>query len=224
MKKSIVLFAAAALTAMPAIAQEKAPVSPEDTKDISLPAPRQVGGMPLMNALKLRQSTRSFSAKPLPEETLSSLLWAAFGVNRPESGMRTAASSYNCQDIILYVFTETGVWTYDAAANKLVSVKTGDHRKLAGMQDYVWSAPLSIVYVSDTTTMDRKMTLDAEGKLSTASIDAGLIMQNVYLFCASEGLGCVARASVDKAAFAKAFNLPETHLVVVGQTIGYPAE
>ena len=188
---------------------------------IDLPPPRTSGGMPLMTALSNRQSDRAFKPDPLPLQTVSDLLWAAFGVNRPEYGMRTAPSSYNWQDIVLYVFTADGVWTYDAFENRLVGVKAGDHRALAGMQGYVRTAPLSIVYVSDTTRMVQGDTEFSDRyKFMIGCLDAGHISQNVYLFCASEGLGAVARASVDRERFADAFDLPETHNVIFGQTVG----
>ena len=191
----------------------------------TLPAPRQTGGMPLLDALKHRHSTRSFSDKDLSQQMISDLLWAAFGVNRPEFGMRTAPSSYNWQDITIYVFTADGVWTYDAVAHALLPVKTGDQRKLAGMQSYVWEAPLSLVYVSDFSKMKQgDDDVPADYKLKIAGIDAGHISQNVYLFGASTGLGVVARVSVDAEAFAKAFGLPADQQVMLGQTVGWPDE
>lgn len=192
---------------------------------VALPAPRQTGGMPLLTALKTRRSVRSFASQPLPQQLLSDLLWAAFGVNRKEEGKRTAPSSYNWQDISLYVFTPEGVWIYQAEPHALKLVKKGDHRKLAGMQSYVWEAPLSIVYVSDFSKMKQgEQTFPDDYKLLIAGIDAGHISQNVYLFCASEGLGVVARASVDAKAFAEAFHLPPEQRAILGQTIGYPAQ
>jgi nitroreductase len=189
----------------------------------TLPKPRQTGGMPLLSALAARQSNRSFADKPLPEQLLSDLLWAAFGINRPDSGKRTAPSSYNWQDITIYVFSADGVWTYEPKAHALTSVKQGDHRKLAGLQSFVWTAPLSLVYVSDTSKMHQDdQTFSEDYKLKIGAIDAGHISQNVYLFCASEGLGVVARASVDAKAFSKAFNLPPHKLVLLGQTVGFP--
>ncbi len=190
--------------------------------DISLPRPTTGGGMPLMEALSKRGTSRDFSEKALPMQTVSDLLWAGFGINRPDEGKRTAPSSYNWQDIILYVFMKEGVYTYHAQENSLVLVKKGDHRKLAGMQGYVSSAPLSIVYVSDTMTMTRPDTTFSDHyKFMIGCIDAGHVSQNVYLYCASEGLGCVARASVDREQFSKAFDLPETMNVIFGQTVGY---
>lgn len=190
-----------------------------------LPAPRREGGMPVLTALANRSSTRSYADKEIPEQTLSNLLWAAFGVNRPESGKRTAPSSYNWQDVEMYVFTKDGVWIYEHTDHSLQLVKSGDHRRLAGLQSFVWTAPLSIVYVSDQSTMQQDgQTFSDEYKLRISGIDTGHVSQNVYLFCASEGLGVVARASVDGDAFSKAFTLPPEQKVMLGQTIGFPEE
>lgn len=191
----------------------------------ALPTPRQSGGMPLLSALNQRRTTRDFAQRPLSMQTLSDLLWAAFGVNRPEDGKRTAPSSYNWQDVTLYVFLPDGVWTYDADRHRLLPVLAGDHRVLAGMQGFVHTAPLSLVYVSDLSRMTRgDQVFSDEYKRMIGSIDAGHISQNVYLFCASEGLGAVARASVDRARFAEALELPSHMFVVFGQTVGYPAD
>lgn len=190
--------------------------------DIPLPPPNREGGVPVREALMKRRSSRAFSEKTLPLQTVSDLLWAGFGINRPEDSKRTAPSSYNWQDIILYVFTPDGVWTYDAERNRLVGVKAGDHRALAGMQEFVKTAPLSIVYVSDTTVMEIPgQTFSDRYKLMVGCLDAGHISQNVYLLCASEGLVAVARGSVDREAFAEAFELPGTMNVIFGQTVGY---
>jgi SagB-type dehydrogenase family enzyme len=216
---TIAILTLAGLPSAYALAAENEPAV------IKLPPPSQAGGMPLMQALKNRQTNREFSDQEIPPQILSDLLWAAFGVNRPSEGKRTAPSSYNWQDITIYVFTPHGVWTYDAAKHQLLPQKTGDHRKLAGLQSYVWTAPLSLVYVSDFSKMTRGDTVYPERyKLMIGSIDAGHISQNVYLFCASEGLHAVARASVDKEQFAKAFELPDHMEVILGQTIGFPPE
>lgn len=190
---------------------------------VELPAPRQEGGMPLLSALKGRRTTRDFDGRAIPRTVLSDLLWAAFGVNRPEDGKRTAPSSYNWQDVTIYVFLPDGVWTYDAANHRLLPVRAGDHRALAGMQGFVHTAPLSLVYVSDLSKMKQgDQVFSDDYKRMIGSIDAGHISQNVYLFCASEGLGAVARASVDRDRFAEAFDLPPHTFVVFGQTVGYP--
>jgi len=187
--------------------------------DTPLPAPRIEGGKPLMQALKERQTSRDFSAKKLPAQVLSDLLWAAFGVNRPESGKRTAPSARNWQEMEIYVIMEDGAYLYDPLANRLRGVVKGDLRKLAGTQEFVATAPLNLVYVADTTKMKGAT---AEDQSLYAGADTGFIGQNVYLFCASEGLATVVRASVDRKALAAALNLSDQKRITLAQTVGYP--
>ncbi len=188
--------------------------------DIALPAPRMEGGKPLLQALKERQSARAFSAQKLPLQLMADLLWAAAGINRPGTGHRTAPSAWNAQEIDIYVFIEDGTFLYDPKANLLKLIKPGDQRRLAGMQDFVATAPLSLVYVADTSKM-RDATPDDQTLV--AGVATGAICQNVYLFCASEGLATVARGSVDRLALAVALNFPAHQKVILGQTVGYPA-
>ncbi len=188
---------------------------------IQLPKPRLDGGKPLMQALAARHSTREFSPRALPQQVLSDLLWAAFGVNRPATGGRTAPSAMNWQEIDVYVVTADGVRLYDARAHALSPVAAGDHRAATGVQPFVKEAPLNLVFVADTTRMTRAR---PDQRPFYAGADAGFIAQNVYLFCASEGLATVVRASVDRAALAKALKLRPTQMVALAQTVGYPKE
>jgi len=188
--------------------------------DIALPAPRTEGGKPLMAALKDRHSTRAFSAKPLPLQVVSDLLWAAFGINRADSGKRTAPSARNWQEVDVYVVLPDGAYVYDAKANSLRAVVKGDLRKVTGRQEFAATAPLNLVYVADLSKMKGAAT---EDQALYSGADTGFISQNAYLFCASEGLATVVRGLVDREALAKALNLPEQHKVVFAQTVGYPA-
>jgi SagB-type dehydrogenase family enzyme len=190
-----------------------------DTTDITLPLPRMEGGKPLMQVLKERQSSRSFSTKPLPVQTLSDLLWAAFGINRPETGKRTAPSARNWQEMEVYAIMAQGAFLYDAKANTLRIVVKGDLRKLAGTQDFVGTAPLNLVYAADMTKLK---TATPEDQALCAATDVGFICQNVCLFCASEGLATVVRGSVDKGTLATALNLPKEKKIILAQTVGYP--
>lgn len=182
-----------------------------------LPKPSTTGGMPLMEALARRQSTRSFSEKELPPQLLSNLLWAAWGVNRPASGNRTAPSAHNRQPVDLYVITAAGAYLYDAKAHRLVPAAEGDLRKLAGRQDFVFTAPVNLIYVEDTSR-------SGEGAQSAVwtGVTAGAIAQNVHLFCASEGLATVVRGWVDPEPLGKALGLKPTQRVILAQTVGYP--
>jgi SagB-type dehydrogenase family enzyme len=193
--------------------------SAQDLKSIQLPKPQMDGGKPLMQALKERKSTRSFSPEKLPMQTLGNLLWAAFGINRPDSGQRTAPSAMNRQEIDIYVATADGLYLYDAKGSTLQPVLADDLRAATGMQPFVKDAPVELVYVADYSRMGRGT--DDEKNLYSAA-DTGFIGQNVYLFCASEGLATVVRGSVDRTALAKAMKLRPEQKIILAQTVGYP--
>ncbi|MFZ2313825.1 MAG: SagB/ThcOx family dehydrogenase [Methylobacter sp.] len=192
----------------------------QENQPMKLPQPQYEKGMPLMQALHSRKSTREFSAEKLPPQMLSDLLWAASGVNRPETGGRTAPSTRNWQDIDIYVSTADGLYLFDAKSHTLKLIEAKDIRVLTGMQDFVGNAPVNLIYVSDFTRMDSSYS--QEDKKITAAIDTGFISQNVYLYCASTGLATVVRGSVDKEALAKAMKLNSTQWIVVAQSVGYP--
>lgn len=190
--------------------------------DLSLPAPRIEGGKPLMQTLKNRQSSRAFSPEKLSPQILSDLLWAAVGINRADSGKRTAPSARNWQEVDVLVFLEEGIYRYDAKANILKGLMKGDLRRLAGTQDFVASAPLNLIFVAEETRIEAEVT--PEDKILYAGAESGFISQNVYLFCASEGLATVVRASVDRKALAEALRFPPTSRITLGQTVGYPTK
>lgn len=187
---------------------------------IKLPPPQTSGGKPLMQALGERHSSREFSAEPLPLGVLGNLLWAANGVNRPDSGYRTAPSAKGWHEIDIYVATADGVYLYDAKAHALKLAVAQDLRARTGRQDFVAQAPVNLVYVADYGRMD--MLTSKEDKQVYAAADAGFIAQNVYLYCASEGLATVVRGSVDKDALAKAMQLRPNQQIELAQTVGYP--
>jgi SagB-type dehydrogenase family enzyme len=186
---------------------------------IELPPPRTSGGRPLMEALKARSSAREFRPDALPDRTISNLLWAAFGINRSD-GKRTAPSTRNKQEIDVYLILASGAYLYNALKHSMEPVADGDLRGLAGTQEFVRTAPLNLVYVADLAKLEG---LD-EDRLQWSGADTGFIGQNVYLFCASEGLATVIRASFDRAALSKALKLRPAQRVVLSQTVGYPAK
>jgi len=190
----------------------------DEMKPIELPDPRISGGMPLMEALMKRKSDRNFSVEKLPARTLSNLLWAAFGVNRPESGKRTAPSARNWQEIDIYVALEEGLYLYDAPSHSLKPVLPDDLRARTGMQDFVGTAPVNLLYVADLSRMGNAA---EEQKQIYAAADAAFIAQNVYLFCASEGLGTVVRGALDREALAEAMGLGPGRHVTFAQTVGF---
>ncbi len=186
-----------------------------------LPKPQTDGGRPLMDVLKDRKSSRSFSARELSPQTLSNLLWAAFGVNRPASGKRTAPSAVNWQEIDIYVATAEGFYLFDAQAHALKLVVAEDLRALTGAQAFVPEAPINLVYVADFSKMGRASEAD---KLFYSAADTGFISQNVYLYCASEGLSTVVRGLVDRPALAQAMGLRPEQKITLAQTVGYPGQ
>lgn len=191
----------------------------QEPKTIQLPAPQMDGGKPLMQALKERASARAFSPEKLPPQTLSNMLWAAFGVNRPASGGRTAPSANNSQDMDVYVATADGLFLYDAKAHALKQLVADDIRALAGRQAFVKDAPVNLIYVSDLSKMARAAPEDKE---FYAAAHTGFISQNVYLYCASEGLATVVRAMIDRPALAKVMGLRPDQKITLAQTVGYP--
>jgi|GEM_PF-385509 len=192
-----------------------------DLPDISLPAPRKDGGKPLMQALRERRSTRAFDTRKLPDGVVSDLLWAAFGISRPDSGRRTAPSARNWQEVEVYAITAEGAYLYDAKENRLRAVLKGDLRKLTGIQPFAATVPLNLVFVAD---FSKETGVPLEDKILYSATDTGFISQNVYLFCASEGLATVVRGAVDRKSLAQALRLPENKRVILTQAVGYPGQ
>ena len=193
----------------------------QELKPIKLLPAQMEGGKPLMQALKERKSMRSFSPRQLPPQVLSDLLWAACGINRPDSGLKTAPTARNYQQIEVYVVMADGVFLYDARANMLMPVVSGDIRASTGKQDFVKDAPVNLVFVADLAKMTGMPSVDME---LYAATDTGNVSQNVYLYCASAGLATVVRGWVDREALAKALKLRRDQKVILAQTVGYPPE
>jgi SagB-type dehydrogenase family enzyme len=191
----------------------------EETKIIKLPEPRTKGGRPLMEILKDRRSIRSFSNKELSLQELSNLLWAAFGVNRPEEGKRTAPSAMNKQEIDIYVAKKDGLYLYEANKNVLIKILDEDIRAATGGQDFVKDAPVNLIYVADYSRMGD---ISKESKDLYSAANTGFISQNVYLYCASEGLGTVVRGWADRDNLSKVMKLTENQKIILAQTVGYP--
>jgi nitroreductase len=179
----------------------------------------QTDTQPFLQLLAKRESSRTYSAKPLPLQTLSDLLWSAFGISRPESGKRTAPTALNKQEIDVYAAMEKGIYLYDAKANLLKLVVPGDHRGATGMQPYVKDAALNLVYVAD---LARSGGRSDEDKLMYAAAATGFISQNVYIYCASAGLAAVIRAYVDRPALAEIMKLRPGQKIILAQTVGFP--
>jgi SagB-type dehydrogenase family enzyme len=187
---------------------------------VELPQPTREGGLPLLQALSKRQSSRDFATTQLPLQVLSDLLWAAFGVNRPETGGRTAPSALNAQEIDLYAVHAGGVHLYEPKAHALRLVADTDARRVTGYQDFVDEAPLDLILVADHAHVE---VVPAEHRLVFSAASAGAIAQNVYLYAASAGLATVVRAWFDRDAIKAALRLSADEHVLLAQTVGYPA-
>jgi SagB-type dehydrogenase family enzyme len=172
-----------------------------------------------MQALQDRSSSREFAPDKLPVEVLSNLFWAAFGINRPENEHRTAPSAQNMQEIDLYAATADGLYKYEPRTHQLVFILKEDLRAATGQQPYVAQAPLNIVYVADYSRMSK---VSSDERDFYAAADTGFIGQNVYLYCASEGLATVVRASIDRPALSKAMKLRSEQKITLAQSVGYP--
>jgi nitroreductase len=185
---------------------------------IPLPPPNQSGGKPLMAALKERQSTREFSARPLPLQMLADLLWAGFGINRPESDHRTAPSTMNMQEIDLYIALADGLYLYEAKPHQLRLIENGDLRPKTGGKAALQEAPAIVILVADFSRMTKAKPQDRD---FYAAIDTGFISQNLYLFCASAGLATVVH-ELERPPLARAMNLRPEQRIMIAQSVGYP--
>ena len=208
------LFLTFALLLCPIIAYN------QENNVIKLPEPQLDKGKPLMQVLEERQSIRTYSDKEIPLQEMGNLLWAADGINRKESGKRTAPSAMNRQEIDVYVSTKDGLYRYDPQNHALVTILNKDIRSLTGSQAYVATAPVNLIYVSNLD----KMGSDRQSNIETTNIDAGFIAQNVYLYCASENMATVVRGSIDKTKLATEMGLTQNQYIIVAQTVGYPIE
>ncbi len=196
------------------------PASGEVLDEMKLPPPQTTGGLPLMDALQHRQSQREFRPEALAPQQLSDLLWAAAGVNRAEHGGRTAPSALNAQEIDLYVALPQGLYRYLPQRHVLQLLKAEDARRVTGYQDFVDSAPLDLIFVADHSRMKL---VPAAQRTAYASVAAGAMAQNVYLYCAAVGLATVVRAWFDRDALTQTMSLTPDQQLLLTQTVGRPA-
>ena len=195
------------------------PVTGEALAVMSLPPAQTAGGLPLMDALQQRHSSREFRPDALTPQQLSDLLWAAGGINRPVQGGRTTPSAMNAQEVDLYVALPQGLYLYAPRQHALKLMLAEDVRRVTGYQDFVDNAPLDLVFVADH---GRMKTIPASMRESYASVAAGAMAQNIYLYCASAGLAAVVRAWFDRQALTRAMGLTSDQQLLLTQTVGHP--
>lgn len=186
---------------------------------IKLPEPDKTLDASLMQALTDRASQREFADKQLSLEDLSSLLWAANGVNR-EDGKRTAPSAVNAQDVDIYVSMASGAYLYDAKQSQLTRITTEDLRSaVCGKQPM--EAPVFLVMVADISRYPEGLASQRPLVESFAAMDAGYVSQNICLYCSAAKLATVPRASMDKEALTKSLNLKDTQIPLLNNPVGY---
>ncbi len=190
---------------------------------ILLPEPNIRGEF--MEALKNRGTAKSFRVKDLSPQTLSDLLWAAFGVNDERTGRRTAASAFNVREMEVYVLTKDGGFRYDAVGRALERITGNDIRGVLNTQEYAKNAPVHLIYVADHSVSRAKYPAWGQPMIEEYStLHTGLISQNVYLFCAARGLGTVVRDIVHPEELRKLLKLDDSRSIIMSQTVGYPGE
>ena len=179
---------------------------------IKLLAPDTLGGKPLMQAISRRKSDRQFDTRNLTLKHLSEILWVANGINRA-NGKRTVPSSMGRYPLQTYAVLSNGIYFYNVIKHQLEPVVKGDFRNLAGKQTFVDTAPLNLLFIAKGKTAADNFTASIE--------DSGYCAQNVYLYCASEGLKTVVRAGAKEVELLKAMNLGDNYKFIVAQTVGY---
>ena len=198
------------------------PITPmvlDKFETIVLQAPNTLDGVALLTAMQNRRSDREFEVKNLSLKHLSEIMWATNGVNRPD-GKRTVPSAMARYPLLTYVVLENGIYLYQPEQHILVPVVEGDHRALAGRQPFVETAPLNVVLIADYQKYGERP-MPADKRLYLAALDAGHCTQNIYLYCASEGLRNVVRAGAQEEELLKLLNLDENYQFVVAHTVGY---
>lgn len=190
-------------------------------KTIQLPAPDLSRPATLMQALSGRHSTRAFDSRALSDNDLADLLWAANGVNRPGEGKRTAPSAMNRQEVDIYVVRADGAFRYEAGTHSLAAVSGDDLRQaVAAGQDFAAEAPVCLVLVADLGKVGNP---SADRIRLMGAADAGIVSQNVSLFCSAAGLATVPRASMDIDTLRKGLGLAAGQLPVLNHPVGYAA-
>jgi len=189
----------------------------EELRAVQLPPAQTSGGKPLLDSLRLRRTGREFKTDKLLPQTLANLLWAAFGINRQSTGQRTAPSAMNSQELDIYVALSEGLFVFDAKEQQLKPVLSADVRSKAGGQESFSSAPVTLIYVA---TLPKLSKASPERRPFYAGFDAGCICQNVYLYCASEGLATVVH-DLDRPTLSAAMKLSADQEIILAQAVGF---
>ena len=213
MRRNMILLSMLALLSTSCLAQNS----------IVLPKPSMNNNVTLMHALQERHSTREYADKQIPDDVLSTVLWAAYGINRPNEGKITAPSAINAQDILVYVVRKDGAYLYQPKDNSLQMVSSDDLRAaVAGRQNFAASAPVSLVLVSNHNKFPQH--IPNEAKVRMGVVDAGYVSENICLACSTLGLNTVPRMTMDTETLKKELSLDDSYDLVLNSQIGYPKE
>ena len=188
---------------------------------VQLPKPSMDNQVTLMQALQNRHSTREYAEKEIPNDVLSTVLWAACGINRPGEGKITAPSAINAQDILVYVVRQDGTYLYQPKDNSLQKISSKDLRTtVAGRQSFAADAPVSLLLVSDHNKFPQQ--IPNEAKVRMGVLDAGYVSENICLACSALGLNTVPRMTMDSETLKKELGLDDNYDLVLNSQIGYP--
>lgn len=213
MRRNMILLSMLTLLSTSCMAQDS----------ILLPKPSMDNKVTLMHALQDRHSTREYADKQIPDDVLSTVLWAACGINRPSEGKITAPSAINAQDILVYVVRKDGTYLYQPKDNSLLKVSSKDLRSVvAGRQSFAASAPVSLVLVSNHNKFPQQ--IPNEAKVRMGVVDAGYVSENICLACSALGLNTVPRMTMDTETLKKELSLDDSYDLVLNSQIGYPKE
>ena len=194
-------------------------VSAQEMQTIKLNEPSKTGGSSVMEAFSNRKSVRAFSDKKLSTQDLSDLVWAAAGINRQEPGLRTAPSWRNYQDISLYVCFPEGMYLYNSKQHVLEPFAKGDfYPLLVANQDFVNDAPVILLLITDLSKMQED---NVQQQMVIAGLDAGIISQNISIFCAGKNMATVPRGFMEKDELKKVLKLKDTQYIMLNHPVGY---
>ncbi len=195
-------------------------------EELALPEPKFENTLDLFSAFKNRKTTKSFKDEAISLQKIANIFWVAGGYNRRSPNMRTAPSTLNWQEIEVYGILKEGIFKYQPEAHSLLKIKSEDLRSVAGFQEYVHEAPLSLIYVANFEKMEaahgKFRDINEQDRIFFSATDTAFNAENVYIYCAGDSLGCVVRAGVDRDALAEELKLGDSKQVVLGQTIGVP--
>lgn len=189
---------------------------------IKLNEPNKQRGVPVMQAFENKKPISTFESKTISIQDLSDLLWAANGINRTETSKITMPTVQNSHDIDIYVALEEAVYLYDAFSNSLSLITEGDHRDASGKKTDESLPPCTLYLVCDASK--HRPGNDSSHASDMNKVNAGVVSQNISLFCAGTGLGTKPGMGMNKTKLRKVLKLTDSQDLVLNHRIGYPVQ